>query len=576
MPNPRSGESKTNFINRCMGDDEAVRDFPNRDQRFAFCNSKWDRRNNNTTVNSLVVMKATLDGEIRNEIVGGINYLIAPVVILKEGVHCGSAGCIYHPIEELEKFPHAWNGVPLPINHPVDEEGNYISCNDPHVIDQVVVGRLFNTQFNEDRLVAELWIEENIVNRQFPEIVQRLQESGLEVSTGVFHDLEETTGEWNGKEYIAIARNYRPDHVALLPNSVGACSIEDGCGAPRINKQNKETDGGFMNKLKKLFSASKNSEIEYQKEYSLSMAINELSHEEIARKLRTAVDAMDNATTINFVHAIFDDFVVIRQQSTIEGRGTALLKRDFEINETDDDVILGEEVTEVREKTEFVPVNNNEEIKKNEKKENAQEEIKTMSDKKEKCCPEKIDFLIDTELTIFSKDDREDLEEMGETLIDKLVDSLKIRIEDEKEIEANKKEEDTDKDKISNNEEDKIKDNKDEEKEVKEVTFEELLEKAPKKVRDSFNALQRAHDAERDAVIKTIMDNGANKFTKEELEAMDSDMLKKTLALIPDADYELQIGGPASNEDDEEDEVEGLEAPTVQSVVDFIANKEGK
>lgn len=45
MPEPREGETKKDFLDRCMGDDEANEDFPNLQERFAFCNSQWDNRN---------------------------------------------------------------------------------------------------------------------------------------------------------------------------------------------------------------------------------------------------------------------------------------------------------------------------------------------------------------------------------------------------------------------------------------------------------------------------------------------------------------------------------------------------
>lgn len=43
-PDPRPDESREEFIERCMGDAEAVRDFPDEEQRFAFCSSRWDNR----------------------------------------------------------------------------------------------------------------------------------------------------------------------------------------------------------------------------------------------------------------------------------------------------------------------------------------------------------------------------------------------------------------------------------------------------------------------------------------------------------------------------------------------------
>lgn len=44
MPSPRKNERKKDFVERCMSDSESRRDFPNRQQRFAFCNSQFERK----------------------------------------------------------------------------------------------------------------------------------------------------------------------------------------------------------------------------------------------------------------------------------------------------------------------------------------------------------------------------------------------------------------------------------------------------------------------------------------------------------------------------------------------------
>jgi HK97 family phage prohead protease len=49
MPKPQDGESRDDFIERCMGDQEAVDDFPDHSQRFAVCNSLWNQRMNDRT-----------------------------------------------------------------------------------------------------------------------------------------------------------------------------------------------------------------------------------------------------------------------------------------------------------------------------------------------------------------------------------------------------------------------------------------------------------------------------------------------------------------------------------------------
>lgn len=42
LPQPRENEEKDAFINRCMGDEVAVEEFPDESQRRAICESQWD------------------------------------------------------------------------------------------------------------------------------------------------------------------------------------------------------------------------------------------------------------------------------------------------------------------------------------------------------------------------------------------------------------------------------------------------------------------------------------------------------------------------------------------------------
>lgn len=44
MPTPSAGETRDEWTDRCMGDAEAVADFPDTDQRFAFCMSRWESK----------------------------------------------------------------------------------------------------------------------------------------------------------------------------------------------------------------------------------------------------------------------------------------------------------------------------------------------------------------------------------------------------------------------------------------------------------------------------------------------------------------------------------------------------
>lgn len=44
MPEPKDNENRSEFITRCMSDSKSQDDFPNINQRVAFCNSQWDRK----------------------------------------------------------------------------------------------------------------------------------------------------------------------------------------------------------------------------------------------------------------------------------------------------------------------------------------------------------------------------------------------------------------------------------------------------------------------------------------------------------------------------------------------------
>jgi len=43
MPKPKTGESKDDFLGRCMGDDVMVEDYSDNDQRYTVCNDLWDK-----------------------------------------------------------------------------------------------------------------------------------------------------------------------------------------------------------------------------------------------------------------------------------------------------------------------------------------------------------------------------------------------------------------------------------------------------------------------------------------------------------------------------------------------------
>ena len=96
---------------------------------------------------------------IRRDTYEGREHVIVPVVMMKEGVHNGSAGAILHKAEELSKIVEAWDGIPITDGHPVDDEGIFISANSPETIEKFKIGRIFNAYYDKG-LKAEAWLDE--------------------------------------------------------------------------------------------------------------------------------------------------------------------------------------------------------------------------------------------------------------------------------------------------------------------------------------------------------------------------------------------------------------------------------
>lgn len=197
-----------------------------------------------------VVNRTTAKAERRQH--AGREYLVAPTVAIVEGVMNG----LLYTADEMTRHMEVWNGKPLSLAHPKDQAGNHISANSPdqHAISP---GFFFNAKFEGGKLKGEWWIDTAKAQQIGGDAARAMKmlEAGemVEQSTGLFLDVEEAEGIFNNQKYVGIARNIRPDHVAILLNEPGACSIADGCGTPRANNK-QESDGGIKEAAEKILN----------------------------------------------------------------------------------------------------------------------------------------------------------------------------------------------------------------------------------------------------------------------------------------------------------------------------------
>jgi hypothetical protein len=235
----------------------------------------------------------------------GREFLVVPMIILTEGVHNGSDGSIYYPSEELSKTPAVWNHKPVVVYHP-EINGVGISACDPDVITNRKVGVMMNTKFDNGKLRSEAWIDKDrasIVDNRILEAVDRNEM--MELSTGLFVDCEIVeNGDWNGEPYSFIARNFRPDHLALLPDKIGACSIKDGAGFLRNESFEKSPE---LQELKKVLIKA-------------GLLSNETSFGKIREELSSALRAKFESGKMEayvYVEDVYSNFVVYELQGVL-------------------------------------------------------------------------------------------------------------------------------------------------------------------------------------------------------------------------------------------------------------------
>ena len=183
--------------------------------------------------------------QIRREMLQGREHLVAPVIAIQEMVLPNTNELL--PAEEIELSVLFWEGVAVAIDHPM-RNGEFASANEKKALEEQVVGRLFEMFFHAPsrQLRGEMWIDLELADRvdRGTEAVERIEAAErtrdiVEVSTSYFAKVEDKAGTHEGQPFQGIQREIRPDHLAILLDMKGACSVSDGCGAPRSQRANK-------------------------------------------------------------------------------------------------------------------------------------------------------------------------------------------------------------------------------------------------------------------------------------------------------------------------------------------------
>jgi len=512
---------------------------------------------------SMLLVNAEIDTTgVRREDFRGKEHLVVPVVGLVEGV--------LHPVnapapelalaEEFGRHPQGWNGRPTVLNHP--RVGNTpVSANIPDVLEAESFGLLFNTELDGKKLKFEAWLDPDRMSElgdEHTRLQERLEDEDelVEVSTGLFMSLEQSSGTFNGEQFDGIWRNVVPDHLAFLSEGLtGACSVEGGCGAPRLNGaplagcagcpsgpsssckcgRTMETDDQDQGEQQGLFQTLIQRVGRVLTFRSGSKGVSD-------RDVRAALDAalsVESPSDFHFVIAVFDSTFVFEK-----GFDGKLFERPFTISD-DGTVALGSDVTQVRPVTEFVPVT-------------LDQEEPAMS---EQSTTEQVSALIENAGTRFNEDDREFLSGLTADQLAKfepITENASAETETETETETapdvTENASGVEKCQPKFPSEPKV---------VKIPTVESYLEAAPAPLRDTLRAALATHDARKDALVKGLVACGERCiFTEEQLRERSVEELESLTKLAAVPDYSVQ-GGASTLSDQSDDDVGYAPAPRV-------------
>lgn len=476
---------------------------------------------------------ANRTGTTRMDSMGDRDYLVVPMIMMTEGVHTGDGGSLLYRNEDLSKNPSLWNHKPVVVYHP-QKNGKGISACDPDVITNRGIGVIMNAFCVDGKLKAEAWLEPAKMDKVDNRISKAIEnDEMMELSTGLFTDNEVTEGDWNGEAYEAIATNYGPDHLAILPDLKGACSIKDGAGFLRTNaaKDGIELEIGSLGKDEQQYIlANKNKVVERINSQISTFISNEISHSNVHSLLNSLLRVNDDDLWID---EVFETFFIYVD----DGR---LYKQNYLIAD-DSASFVGDRIEVVR-VVEFRTlsgdfVGNNERNDDMEKK-------------------DIVKALIENESTQWKKEDESELMKLEECVLKKmnLVVNKDVKKSDEKPVEkpaADVEAASTTPAPTGN------------------MTMESFLSKAPVECQEAIQEMVTNHNAMKTQFITVITANARNTFASEQLTVKGLGELRSLAALATDPQKQVVNSQIAFNYDGQGDVVgtghkeEPLLAPTM-------------
>lgn len=154
------------------------------------------------------------------------DWIPAPVRLMRVGVFDNRWGDWSGPtlfeLDALRRSLPYWNRLSLTVEHPSEFVTN--------AYDPAIIGAVENVQIAREFLVGVAWLNRPSL-RQHPSLLRRVENrEPIEVSAAYYVNPLHESGTYRGESFDYRIQNLVPNHVAILPSSVGAFGLRHGCG----------------------------------------------------------------------------------------------------------------------------------------------------------------------------------------------------------------------------------------------------------------------------------------------------------------------------------------------------------
>ncbi len=160
-------------------------------------------------------------------VISGVGHMIGDAVMNR----------IHYPMSETKLLANSLGNkrVVMPSSHPTGDNGEFISASDPLALMSNFIGAFaFNFSIQGDRLISDVAIDPAVANtsESGKQIINAIENGDpIDVSTGFYLNVEDAEGFGSdGEPFTGVASGLFLDHVAFLPNEVGAKNKLEGVG----------------------------------------------------------------------------------------------------------------------------------------------------------------------------------------------------------------------------------------------------------------------------------------------------------------------------------------------------------